>query len=52
MSLLAVKNIVVIVLFVPIACLVLGMRPDLESANISEEEERHWNEDSSPVAIP
>jgi hypothetical protein len=36
--LLAVLNAVIIVLFVSIACLILGMRSDREGANISEEE--------------
>jgi hypothetical protein len=37
MSLLALKNTVIIVLFVPIASLVLGMTSDRERADISKE---------------
>jgi hypothetical protein len=52
MSLHAVKNTVIIVFLVPIPCLVLGMTSDRERATISNEEQRYWNRESSPVAIP
>jgi hypothetical protein len=45
-NLLAVRNTVIIVFFVPIACLVLGMIFDHEWTDISEEEQRHWNQNS------
>jgi hypothetical protein len=52
MSLLLVKNRVIRVFFVPIACLVLEITSDREWANIFKEESRYRNQDSPAVAIP
>jgi hypothetical protein len=47
-----VKKSVVMVCFVPMVCCVLGITSVGDRANIFEDGQECWNQDSSPVAIP
>jgi hypothetical protein len=46
-----VKKIVIVGLFAPTVCRVLGISSDDARANIAEDGSQYLNQDSSPVAI-